>query len=65
MDLDTRNLGALARAYRASVTMPVSKDDGETNRTNLQVGRLVGRYMLSVQLAIVIAELAFSSGRAS
>ncbi|ANT53268.1 hypothetical protein [Mesorhizobium amorphae] len=67
MDMKKENPAALAGANRANVTMPVSKDDGETNRVtciDLQVRRLVARYMLSVQVAIVIAELAFSSGRA-
>ena len=67
MDIEKENPEALAHAYRANVTMPVSKDDPDINRAtgiDLQVRRLVARYMLSVPLAIVIAELAFSSGRA-
>lgn len=66
MDRRKENPAALAGAYRAVVTMPVSKDDLDTNKAtsiDLQVRRLVARYMLSVPLAIVIAELAFSSGR--
>ncbi|TIS63883.1 hypothetical protein [Mesorhizobium sp.] len=66
MDRRKENPAALPGAYRASVTMPVSKDDLDTNRAtsmDLQVRRLVARYMLSVPLAIVIAELAFTSRR--
>ncbi|MER8822614.1 hypothetical protein NKH70_22825 [Mesorhizobium sp. M0991] len=46
--------------------MLVGKDDPEINRTTeveLQVRLLVARYLLSVPLAVAIAELAFSSGR--
>jgi hypothetical protein len=66
MEINKENPGALAGAHRADVTMLVGKDDPEINRTtsiDLQVRRLVARYMLSVPLAIAIAELAFSSGR--
>lgn len=67
MILDKENPAALAGANRANVTMPVSKDDPHSispTGVDLQVRRLVATYMLSVQLAVVIAELAFSSGRA-
>jgi hypothetical protein len=66
MEINKENPAALAGAHRADVTMLVGKDDPLTNKANgidLQVRRLVARYVLSVPLAIVIADLAFSSGR--
>jgi hypothetical protein len=58
--------GALAGAGRAAVKMPVSKDDVETstpNPLNLQLHRLLSRYAISADLALVIAEHAFLAGR--
>jgi hypothetical protein len=66
MIINKENPAALAGAHRADVTMLVGKDDPEINRATeveLQVRLLVARYVLSVPLAVAIAELAFSSGR--
>jgi hypothetical protein len=58
---------ALAGARRAEVTMLIGKDNFHTDTPvlmDLQVRRLLTRYTLSVPLATVVAELAFTSGRA-
>jgi hypothetical protein len=58
---------ALAGAHRAEVTMLIGKDDFHSDTPvllDLQVRRLLARYALSLPLATVVAELAFTSGRA-
>lgn len=60
------NPGARASAHRVDVTVLAGKDDFEINTAtalDLQVRRLLACYALSVPAAVVIAELAFSSGR--
>jgi hypothetical protein len=62
------NPGALAGATRATVNMPVSKDDiaeATPSTLDLQVHRLLSRYAISADLALVVAEHAFHAGRAS
>ena len=57
---------ALAGAHRADVTMLSGKidvSDSTPSAIDLQVRRVVARYAVSLSLALVIAELAFSSGR--
>jgi hypothetical protein len=60
------NPGALAGAHRADVTMLSGKIDvldSTPSAMDLQVRSVVARYAVSLSLAVVIAELAFSSGR--
>ena len=60
------NPGALAGARRADVTMlPGRLDvpDSTPSAMDLQVRSVVARYAVSLSLALVIAELAFSTGR--
>jgi hypothetical protein len=58
---------ALAGARRADVTMLSGKihvTDSTPSAMDLQVRSVVAQYAVSLSLALVIAELAFSSGRA-
>lgn len=67
MKSKTTSPGALAGATRANVNMPGSKCDIETSTPtplNLQLHRLLSRYAISPDLALVIAEHAFRAGRA-
>lgn len=58
--------GALAGAHRVDVTMLVGTDDiTSANAFELQVRRLLARYAISLPVALVVAELAFPSRRAS
>ena len=60
------NPAALAGADRANVTMlPGRMDiaDSTPRAINLQVRKIAARYAVSLALAIVIAEIAFSPGR--
>jgi hypothetical protein len=59
--------GALAGAARANVNMPGSKNDiaiSTPDTIDLQLHRLLSRYTISPDLALVIAEHAFRAGRA-
>ena len=67
MDLDNPNPGALAGARRADVTMLTGKDDIgiiTPGTPELQVRKLLKRYAMSLPLACVVAEMAFSAGSA-
>lgn len=60
--------GALAGAHRVDVTMLAGTNDADIfsgNARELQVHRLLDRYAISLPVALVVAEHAFSSGRAS
>jgi hypothetical protein len=60
------NPGARAGAHRADVIKLVGKidvRDSTANALELQVRRLTRRYAISLSLALVVAELAFSSER--
>lgn len=60
--------GALAGAHRADVTMLAGTDDidiSSGNAVELQVRRLLASYAMSLPVALVVAEHAFSSGRTS
>ena len=66
MNEEQENPAAIAVAHRVEVTDLAGKNDfRDSNPTalELQVRRVVGRYTVSLSLALVIAELAFSSGR--
>jgi hypothetical protein len=68
MSKKQENPGALPGVIRADVTMPVSKDDilNPTPTTiDLQLHRLLSRYAISADLALVVAEHAFCAGRPS
>jgi hypothetical protein len=58
--------GALAGAVRTDVNMPGSKNDiaiSTPDTIDLQLHRLLSRYAISTDLALVIAEHAFTAGR--
>lgn len=58
--------GALAGAHRVDVTMLFGTDNiTSANAIELQVRRLLTRYAISLPVALVVAELAFPSRRAS
>jgi hypothetical protein len=66
MGRENESPGALAGAHRADVTMLAGKDDvGTTSPSvfDLQVRLLLTRYALSAEVANVVAEHAFSTGR--
>ena len=68
MTLEQDGPGALAGAHRVDVIMLAGKSDVEGNNAtshDLQVRKVLDRYLVSVPLAMVIAEIAFSSGRAA
>lgn len=68
MTIKMKNPVALAGAHRVEVTQPAGKSDipdSTPSALDLQVRRLVARYAVSLSLAMVIAELAFTSGRRS
>ena len=63
-----KNPAALAGADRATVTVLLGKmdiTDSTPCAIDLQVRRIAARYAVSLAVAVVIAELAFSSGRQS
>jgi hypothetical protein len=66
MESGNENPGTLAGAHRADITMLAGKSDvliGTETALDLQVRRLLERYAVSHPVAILIAELAFASGR--
>ncbi len=66
MEITTKNPGALAGAHRADVTVPPGNNDIETDTAtaiDLQVRRILARYVVSLPVALLIAQNAFSSGR--
>jgi hypothetical protein len=66
MSFKCEDPAALAGAHRADVTMLPGRIDvsGYTPSViDLQVQSVVARYAVSISLALVIAELAFSPGR--
>lgn len=68
MKAEMENPAARAGAHRAVVTKLVGKNDFDQPTKavlELQVRRVLDRYAVSFPLAVVVAELAFSSGRSS
>lgn len=66
MALEKVGPGALAGAAQADVKMPVSKydiDDPNPSCLDLQLRRILRRYAISAEFALVIAEHAFLAGR--
>lgn len=66
MSYKRKDPAMLSVAHRADVTMLPGRIDvsGYTPSViDLQVQRIVAHYAVSISLALVIAELAFSSGR--
>jgi hypothetical protein len=62
------NPGALAGAHRVEVTPLLGKNDHDNctaGLLSLQVRRVLARYAVSAAVAVVVAEVAFSSGRGS
>lgn len=58
--------GALAGAHRVDVTMlpgKMNNADSTPSAVDLQVRSVVARYAISMPLAVVVAEMAYSAGR--
>lgn len=68
MAMKKENPGALAGAHRVEVIPLLGKndhDDCTADLLSLQVRRVLARYAVSASVAVVVAEIAFSSGRVS
>lgn len=64
---EMENPGVLPGTRRVDATVLTSKNDGFNNTPaliDLQVRRIIARYAISVSMARLVAEIAFSCGRA-
>lgn len=66
MSEQRKDPGAIAVAHRVGVIELASRSDfgrSSPSHLELQVGRLLSRYAISLPVALVVAELAFGSRR--